>query len=118
MLPAEEFAIHCGFAAARCGKASPYRGRVFNLREGSPPGDLQSLIPVRHSLTARCGGQAAVPEPTGTNQSEVVHFNRPLAFPSDNAWAKGGRDCINAQRGRHEKKIVNDKHIAILCVQG
>ena len=38
MLPAEEFAIHCGFAAAPCGKASPYRGRVFNLREASPRG--------------------------------------------------------------------------------
>jgi hypothetical protein len=55
---------HCGSAAAQCGKAAPFRRSLFSFeaapqREAQPPVIFRALT-VRQSLTALCGGKAAV----------------------------------------------------------
>ncbi len=56
----------CGFAAAQCGKAPPYRYSLtfFEAAPHKPNGGAASWLPlfnstVRPSLTALCGGEAA-----------------------------------------------------------
>jgi len=63
-LPLRHSSHQCGFAAAQCGKATPFRCLSLLLFEAAPQKEAQppvnfSNAAVRQSLTALCGGRAA-----------------------------------------------------------
>ena len=61
-----------GFAAAQCGKASPFRWAILFFRGYASMGGIASssfwMVTVRQSLTALCGGTAAGGATTQTCQ--------------------------------------------------
>ena len=91
----------CGFAAAQCGKALPYRTGFSNGWEATPPkfrGAASGKIvaaPERHSLSALCSGKAAKSYQSTTLILTSAPFVRIsgtyIAWPNTgNAWKLPG----------------------------